>query len=171
MNNICGYFEHIWKPNMDQYEYSGWKILDKIGGTSNVLDIGCGYNLFKPHLGDRLTGIDPYNDHSDIRISIEDYISETPFDVILCLGSINFGPEEIILNQISKISKLCKVGTTIYWRQNPGLKDHKNPECQDIDFFEWSFEKNIRYADMFGFRIEMLTWDSGRRIYSEWKKV
>jgi hypothetical protein len=167
--NIDEYFENIWKPNTDQYEYSGWKILDKIDMSSTVLDVGCGYNLFKPYLGNRLTGIDPYNDSSDIRISIEDYTSKTPFDVILCLGSINFGSEDIILKQLSKITTLCETGTTIYWRQNPGLKDHKNDECQGIEFFEWSFEKNLRYADMFGFRVEMLAWDNGRRIYSEWK--
>ena len=168
---ISEYFEKVWRPNTDQYKYSGWALLDKVGVDDKVLDVGCGYNLFKQHLGERLTGIDPYNDAADHRVSIEDWESEDQYDVIFCLGSINFGSEDVILKQIEKVSTLVKTGGHIYWRQNPGLKDHKNEECKDIDFFDWSFEKNIRYADMFGFRVEMLAWDNGRRIYSEWAKL
>lgn len=167
---IGDYFENVWKPNIDQYYYSGWRILSQIKPRDYVLDVGCGFNLFKQALGDRLVGIDPYNNAADKRVSIEEFNSNQKFDVILCLGSINFGDEETILKQIECVKSHCNADTRIFWRQNPGLKDHKNEECKDIDFFDWSFEKNIRYADMFGFRVEMLVWDNGRRIYSEWKR-
>lgn len=164
------YFENVWRPNLEQYKYSGWSILDQIKASDSVLDIGCGYNLLKPSLGNRLVGIDPYNNNADIRISIEDFKDDRKFDVILCLGSINFGDETTILNQIKCMTSFCHAGTKVLWRQNPGRKDHNNEECQRIDFFDWSFEKNIKYAEEFGFRIKLLAWDNGNRIYAEWIK-
>jgi hypothetical protein len=164
------YFSTIWKPNTDQYTYSGWALLSKIKKDDMVLDVGCGYNPFKDKLGDRLTGIDPFNDSADLKIGIDDFQTEGLFDAIFCLGSINFGDEATILSQIRKVVSLCKQGGTIYWRQNPGRKDHGNKECEDIDFFDWSFERNIAYADLFNCRVDELKWDNGRRIYAEWKK-
>ena len=170
MSNIGQYFETVWKPNTDQYKYSGWAILDNIGPEEMVLDVGCGYNPFKPHLQDRLVGIDPYNDAADIRVSIEDFDCDILFDVVLCLGSINFGCEEQILRQIEKVITFVKPDGRIYWRQNPGQQDHGNEECKNIDFFKWTFERNISYARSYGFEVQVLAWDNGRRIYSEWKK-
>lgn len=165
------YFEKVWKPNTDQYYYSGWRILSQIKPSDYVLDVGCGYNPFKKALGGRLVGIDPYNDAADKRVSIEEFDNYQEFDVILCLGSINFGNEDTILNQIKCVTSHCKSGTRIFWRQNPGRKDHKNVECQDIDFFDWSFEKNLDYAKRFGFHVDIIAWDNGKRIYSEWVKL
>ena len=53
------YFRDSWQPDYSKFNYSGWALLDKIKDTDMVLDIGCGYNLFKEKLGDRLWGIDP----------------------------------------------------------------------------------------------------------------
>jgi len=166
---ISNYFEHVWQPNTDKYKYSGWQLL-RIDPTKKILDVGCGYNPFKEFFKDNLLGIDPYNDAADIRISIEDFETEELFDVAFCLGSINFGNEDVILKQIEKVVSLIKPGGMIYWRQNPGLQDHNNEECKSIDFFDWSFEKNLDYAKRFGCHVHMLVWDTDNRIYSEWKR-
>ena len=165
------YFGKIWKPNIDQYHYSGWRVLSLIKETDQVLDVGCGYNLFKSALGNRLTGIDPYNDAADHKVSIEDWHYDYQYDVVLCLGSINFGSEETILKQLDKIATVTKTGGKVIWRQNPGRKDHNNKECQDIDFFDWSFQKNLDYAKRFGFEVDIIAWDNGKRIYAEWTKL
>ena len=47
---------------------------------------------------------------------------------------MNFGNEDVILQQIEKVSSLLKPNGRIYWRQNPGQKDHGNEECKSIDF-------------------------------------
>jgi len=167
---LNNYFRHIWKPNTDKYTYSGWALVNKVNPTDSILDVGCGYNQFKQYFGDRLLGIDPYNSAADIEISIEDFNPNAAnFDVIFCLGSVNFGNEQTILRQIEKIVSWCKPGGMIYWRQNPGRKDHGNIECQEIDFFDWSYDKNIKYSDKFGCRIEALIMDDNR-IYAEWRK-
>ena len=41
------YFKDSWKPDYSKFKYSGWALLDKIKDTDMILDIGCGYNLFK----------------------------------------------------------------------------------------------------------------------------
>ena len=81
---------------MDGYKHSGYSLVDYVNNQkpSSVLDIGCGYNRFKNKI-DNLIGIDPYNDCADIKVSIEDY-NTAPFDMVLCLGSINFGDEKTI---------------------------------------------------------------------------
>jgi SAM-dependent methyltransferase len=171
MNDQLGeYFETVWTPNIDQYKYSGWALLNKIEPRDTILDVGCGYNLFKQHLGKRLLGIDPFNDAADIRVSIEDFESSNQFDVALCLGSINFGNEETILTQIEKVVSLVKPGGRIYWRQNPGQQDHNNEECKNIQFYKWTFRKNLNYAASYKCDVQLIAWDNGRRIYSEWTK-
>jgi SAM-dependent methyltransferase len=167
--DISEYFAGVWKPNIDQFIYSGWRLLGKITPGQTVLDIGCGYNLFKPYLEDDLIGIDPYNVCADIQISVEEFETHQQFDVVLCLGSINFGPETVIEPQVKKAVALCKTGGKLYWRQNPGVKDHPHPECKYIDFYDWSFEKNLEFAKKYNCRVEILAWD-GPRIYAEWTK-
>ena len=83
------YFRDSWKPDYDKFEYSGWKLLQQNRPKDQILDIGCGYNLFKEKLGDRLYGIDPANDLADEVVSWEDYQPKQVFNVYLALGSLN----------------------------------------------------------------------------------
>ena len=41
------YFGNNWHPNWDHYDYSGWALIDKINADETILDVGCGFNLFK----------------------------------------------------------------------------------------------------------------------------
>ena len=76
------YFRDNWKPDYDKFTYSGWKLLEKFLPTDTILDIGCGYNLFKEHLGDQVYGIDPANDCADEVVSWEDF---TPKKTSTCI--------------------------------------------------------------------------------------
>jgi hypothetical protein len=75
---------------MKKWKYSGLKLIEEVNALNprSVLDIGCGYNEFKGKIRN-LTGIDPYNDRADYKISIMDFRSNEKFDVILCLGSVS----------------------------------------------------------------------------------
>jgi 2-polyprenyl-3-methyl-5-hydroxy-6-metoxy-1,4-benzoquinol methylase len=90
IDNQClnAYFSKIWQPDMKKWKYSGLKLIDEVNALNprSVLDVGCGYNEFKGKIKN-LTGIDPYNDRADYKISIMDFRSNEKFDVILCLGS------------------------------------------------------------------------------------
>ena len=68
------YFQDNWKPDYDKFIHSGWKLLEKFSTNDTILDIGCGYNLFKKHLGDQVYGIDPANSSADEVVSWEDLL-------------------------------------------------------------------------------------------------
>ena len=112
-SDLINYFEHSWQPNYEKFEHSGWALLDKVKPTDIILDIGCGYNLFKPHWGERLLGIDPSNDAADIRVSLEDFNTLAQWDVVLCLGSLNFGDAATVYAQVARAVSLCKPGGKI----------------------------------------------------------
>jgi len=168
---ILNYFENNWKPDYDKFKYSGWALLNLIPKDVAVLDIGCGYNLFKEHF-ENLYGIDPANDKADEVISIEDFNSAgNQWDVVLCLGSLNFGTKEVVEAQVEKAVSLCKKDGIIIWRQNPGIGDHPWKGVEEIKFFPWTFEDNFSWANQFNCNVEECKWDTGNRIYSVWKKL
>lgn len=163
------YFSTQWTANIDQYKYSGWSLVEQIMDHEQVLDVGCGTNPFKDKITN-LVGIDPAFDQADYKTTIENFQTEKRFDVAFCLGSINFGSEEIILHQIESVVSLLKSQARIYWRCNPGLQDHGNLNCQEIDFFPWTFQHHLDYSERFGFTCPVLAWDNNNRIYAEWTR-
>ena len=136
------YFSTHWHSNIDQYEYSGWALLQKIKLGESVLDVGCGTNPFKARIAN-LTGIDPAFDSADVKCTIEQFESNIQFNVAFCLGSINFGSEATILKQIGHI----------YLKLN-------------IFYLKLLHQ----YAEQFGFQVADLQQDSNNRIYCEWTR-
>lgn len=161
------YFSTVWTSNLKSYRYSGWELLKHIHTSDTVLDVGCGFNEFKNYLPN-LIGIDPANRAADIITTIEDYSNPEYFDVALCLGSINFGNEDVILKQVQHVIDCLKPSAKIYWRCNPGIADHGNSMCQDIEFFPWSEEKHAVYCKLFNFELLTCKWDNNNRLYAEW---
>lgn len=172
---LNNYFGTVWRDNhyaLANYQFSGPALVDRIQEGERVIDIGCGTNQFKGHIPN-LLGIDPAFPEADYQLSLEDYAASNTmvrFNVAFCLGSINFGSKENIENQINIITKLLrrKCGARIYWRCNPGRKDHPNTECEGIEFYPWSFEEHERLATLFNFSITEIEWDSNNRIFAEW---
>jgi hypothetical protein len=162
------YFSTQWASNLDQYTYSGWALIDKIQSNESVLDVGCGFNEFKSRILN-LVGIDPANDRADHRVSIEEFNTVDRFDVALCLGSINFGDKLTIMNQIACVINCLKPTARIYWRCNPGIADHGNDECKNINFYPWSIEEHVKLSELFGFKLMICCWDNNR-IYAEWSR-
>jgi len=160
------YFSTVWKPGYNPRGKTGDQLLTKINPGEWVLDVGCGSNPFVGRI-ENLIGIDPANDAAHIKTTIEDFEPSRLFDVALCLGSINFGDDSVIERQLAKVVSCLGPKGRIYWRCNPGQQDHGNQECESIEFYPWSFQRLIAFADQFGFKILELSWDDNR-IYSEW---
>lgn len=167
--DLNNYFSTVWRSNLSQYKYSGWALTDKVMPYETVLDVGCGFNEFRSRMSN-LIGIDPANDLADVKISIEHYKPTNKFDVAFCLGSINFGEHIKIVSQIACVINCLKPQARIYWRCNPGLADHNNDQCRDIDFYPWTIKKHIEFSTLFGFRLAKACWDSNNRIYAEWTR-
>jgi len=167
---LSNYFGSVWQPQTKKFKYSGLKLIDEINSLhpKTVLDLGCGYNEFKGKINN-LLGLDPYNNNADIKSTILDYNTDTKFDAILCLGSINFGTTEKILAEISKAVDLTNKGGLLYFRVNPGHK-HAAPESEWISFYNWTPSFIINVADLLNVDILDLRNDSNDRIYFVLKK-
>ena len=146
MDAVKEYFSNHWKPDWNKFTHSGWQLVDKINALKpeSVLDIGCGFNDLKAKIPG-LYGIDPYNDKADEQVSIENFNCGTKeWDVVLALGSINFGTEFKIRRQFKKAVSHLKTGGHFFGRFNPAsnlnVKDEStiNGQAMGVDFFPWS---------------------------------
>lgn len=173
IDNQClnAYFSKIWQPNMKKWKYSGLKLIDEVNALNprSVLDAGCGYNEFKGKIKN-LIGIDPYNDMADYKVSIMDFRSNEKFDVIMCLGSINFGSQDKITAEIAKIVHLLEEGGTIFFRVNPGVS-HDRLESRWIEFFAWNVPFIIELAEKFNLKILDIRDDANQRKYFVYRKI
>ena len=166
------YFSGPWRTRhrgLEEFQYTGYALLDKLNKDDTVIDVGCGMNLFKGRWPD-ITGIDPAFPEADYQMSLEEFVTQNnkKYNVAFCLGSINFGSEDDIKHQLELLLQILNKNARIFWRCNPGLKDHGNQECNTVPFYPWSFLEQLRFADMFGFRVADIRWDTNDRIYAEW---
>ena len=143
------YFSKYWENDIKKWKYSGLALVDEVNSLKPraVLDVGCGYNEFKGKI-DNLIGIDPYNDKADLQVSTLEYRTTQKFDVIMCLGSINFGSRDKIIAEIGKCVDLLEDGGTMFFRVNPGVQ-HNKPEAKWIEFFAWNVPFIIELSEMF----------------------
>jgi hypothetical protein len=149
---------------------SGLLLLNKIKDTDSVIDVGCGRNPFKGKIKN-LISIDPAFDQADFKVSILEFSPVEKFDVALCLGSINIGTVTQIEENIEKVISWLKPSARIFWRSNPGIADHEDPECLNLPFYPWSFEEHKRLSLKYGFNLAECSWEvGGKRIYAEWQR-
>lgn len=165
------YFSRVWQPELKKYKYSGPALIDEVNNLNpkNVLDVGCGYNEFRGNIHN-LTGLDPYNPKADIIKGIMDYDPDVTYDVVLCLGSINFGDTNKILNELERVVKLTSPGGKIFFRVNPGLM-HDPMEADWIQFYAWTPTFIINTADFLGVTVLDLRTDGKNRVYFVWSKT
>ena len=167
-NVLKKYFTTVWQPITKKYKYSGLSIVDEVNNLKplRVLDLGCGYNEFKGKINN-LIGIDPYNNKADIQSSILDYKSQEQFDVVISLGSINFGTVDKVYLELENAVSLTKQDGLLYFRVNAG-EQHKAPEAQWIQFFNWTSEFIINSSSALNcsiLKLEQEVNDRGTRYY------
>jgi SAM-dependent methyltransferase len=165
------YFSKYWQNDMKKWKYSGVALIDEVNGLKPraVLDVGCGYNEFKDKI-DNLIGIDPYNDRADFKTSIIDFKPDRKFDVILCLGSVNFGSTDKITSEVAKCVTLLEDNGLMFFRVNPGLP-HDKKESEWIEFFAWNVPFIIDLAEKFNLKVLDIRDDTNQRKYFVYKKI
>lgn len=173
-DQLNNYFAKTWIPSSESWEKSGLTLLNKIPKQAKIIDVGCGYNIFKKYFPN-LIGIDPANSNADILTTIENYQTDQKFDVALCLGSLHFGTREKVKSQIDKLNVLLKNKSSIYWRCNPGHHDHDDNECLSLKFFPWSFEIMEKWSNQYKFNIKEMCIEKHalydrERIYAHWER-
>ena len=132
----------------------------------SVLDVGCGYNEFKGKIHN-LIGVDAFNDRADVKSSIIDYNPGKQFDVVISLGSINFGSAEKVFAELEKVVSLTTTGGLLYFRVNPG-ETHDPKEAKYIDFFNYDYTFILNSANALNCEVMALREDANR-IYFVWK--
>tara|TARA_Y100000289_G_C3913563_1_gene146094 strand:- start:234 stop:920 length:687 start_codon:yes stop_codon:yes gene_type:complete len=165
-----------WRPDNKNFKASGEQLIEKVNALrpDSVLDIGCGYNLLKGKIKN-LWGIDPYNTEADEVIDLMDIRLTGTNDVVLCLGSINFGDQTEIERKVAKAVSLCKPGGSLFWRVNPGLT-HSRAGAEWVDFFEWNEDKLRELAiknDCVCVDVQEDRWrddGEGLRYYAQWNR-
>ena len=165
------YFAYHWDHDMKKWKHSGLALIDQINDMKPraVLDVGCGYNEFKGKIHN-LIGIDPYNNRADHKIDLMDYRPNTKFDIILALGSINFGGRNKIIAEVSKCVNMLENGGMMFFRVNPGVQ-HEKPEAKWIEFYAWNVPFIIELAEMFNLKVLDIRDDSSKRKYFVYRKV
>jgi SAM-dependent methyltransferase len=164
------YFSKYWQNDMKKWKYSGLSLVDEVNSLKPraVLDVGCGYNEFKGKINN-LIGIDPYNDQADLEVSTMDYKTDKKFDVILCLGSVNFGSRDKIIAEVGRCVNLLADGGTMFFRVNPGIQ-HDRPEAKWIEFFSWNVPFIIELAEIFNLQVLDIRDDTNSRKYFVYRK-
>ena len=165
------YFSTYWENDIKKWKYSGLALVEEVNSLKPraVLDVGCGYNEFKGKI-DNLVGIDPYNDKADLQVSTLEYRTDQKFDVMLCLGSVNFGSRDKIIAEVGRCVDLLEDGGTMFFRVNPGVQ-HDKSEAKWIEFFAWNVPFIIELSEMFNLKILDIRDDSNQRKYFIYRKV
>ena len=167
IDNAClhKYFSKYWQNDMKKWKYSGLALIDEVNDLKPraVLDVGCGYNEFRGKI-DNLIGIDPYNNLADIEVGTLEYRADQKFDVILCLGSVNFGNREKIIAEVGRCVSLLADGGTMFFRVNPGVQ-HDKPEADWIEFYAWNVPFIIELSEIFNLKVLDIRDDTNQRKY------
>ena len=173
IDNAClhKYFSKYWQNDMKKWKYSGVALIDEVNSLKPraVLDVGCGYNEFKGKI-DNLIGIDPYNDRADLQVSTLEYKTDQRFDVIMCLGSVNFGSRDKIIAEVLRCVNLLAEGGTMFFRVNPGVQ-HDKPEADWIEFFAWNVPFIIELAEILNLKVLDIRDDTNSRKYFVYRKI
>ena len=164
---IHRFFAEIWKPRTNDYDYTGWQLVDEINALNprSVLDVGCGYHPFKGRINN-IIGIDPYNNCADYMVDILDYVGQ--HDVIIALGSINFNSQDEIESRFAKCVNILEPGGRFYLRANPGIPHKTGPY---VDIFPWSFSVVKEFADRYNLKLETFKQDANDRLYFVYSKL
>jgi SAM-dependent methyltransferase len=165
------YFSKYWHNDMKKWKYSGLALIDEVNSLRprKVLDVGCGYNEFKGKI-DNLVGIDPYNDKADLKVSTLQYKTDEKYDVILCLGSVNFGSKDNIIAEVGRCVNLLADDGVMFFRVNPGLS-HDKTEADWIEFYAWNVPFIIELAEMYKLKILDIRDDTNQRKYFIYRKT
>ena len=138
---------------------AGIKYINDKLKPNRVLDVGCGANLFKPHLTG-VTGIDlldytklGHDTGADIIDNVRHWFlkNHPKFDLIYCIGPMNFGTEEDIYMNFDIFRRMSN---RIFGHVRPGhLSDEDRSDKSGYPYYDWTISEVERWAKEFGFDV------------------
>ena len=134
--DVAAFFDpRRWRTPLPRFEHSGYALIEQVRAWQPrfVADVGCGDNLFKGRIPN-LIGIDLINPAADLVCDLLDApIRPESIDVVLALGCINFGTQDVIERQLQCVASWLAPAGRIIMRANPGL-----PTGPGLAFFTWA---------------------------------
>lgn len=151
-NELKKFFDQsTWPTSMHLWKWSGFNLVDEVAGMRPrfVLDVGCGHNEFKCRIPN-LVGIDIANAAADWVCDLLDApIAPRSVDVILALGSVNFGSANDIDLRLARLASWLTPAGRLIMRGNPGVA-----VVDSIEFFEWSEIAIVERGEACGLRVD-----------------
>ena len=143
---VDDFYANGWKSNIHLFQYSGQNLVEEINALNPrlVIDAGCGINAFKNQIPN-LIGFDPVFNEADIKCTI----MTAPFrdqcaDVILALGSVNFGNHDDVTLHLVKLKSWLRPGGSLYMRGAPGGYDND----KGLQWFRWGTREIVYFAEL-----------------------
>jgi hypothetical protein len=133
-----------WRSSLARFPLSGFALVDVVARLQPrfVVDAGCGYNEFKGRIPN-LLGIDLVNPAADLVCDMcEAPIRDRSIDVVLALGSVNFGDADEIERTLAILVGWLVPYGVLLMRGNPG--DALDPQ---IRVFPWSKAAIAKFAE------------------------
>ncbi len=90
------------------------KMLQKSNPDLKILDLGCGYNMYKDYL-DNVTGVDPYVESADIMEKISNFKPPHKYDIIICFGPMNWYTFDEQVRNMKTIKESLATNGVCYW--------------------------------------------------------
>ena len=151
---VMDFFGRTWRPAAASvHAVSGPALASRLQKMKpqRVLDIGCGYNELK-QVVPTLIGIDVANPQADIAIDFLRYErGDEPFDVVLALGSINFGGTEDILAELRHAASMLSGHGRLFMRVNPGIRWSA---CPELELYGWSRDNIRAHGEAVGLEVD-----------------
>ena len=143
--------------------FKGIKYINEQLKPNSVLDVGCGMNNFK-NVINNLTGIDLIDykkvhdgvNGADIVEDVFDfYAREKPnFDMIYCVGALNFGNEETICKMLQVFKEIVGPGGRIFGHVRPGtFKNHERDKKFGFYHYPWTKKEIERISKLVGIEV------------------
>jgi hypothetical protein len=141
-----------WHGNTGKLKYTGYNLVEEINSLNpeKVLDLGCGYNIFKSKV-QNLIGIDIANTKADYVMDFMEYPCEdNSVDVILNLGTINFGTFNTIVKQFGWVHSKLKQDGLVIIRANSSV-----PPSERLNniFYKWDTETIVKLMQIYNFEL------------------
>jgi hypothetical protein len=136
------------------YKHAGINLVEEVNALNPdlVIDAGCGKNRFKGHI-QNLIGFDMQQfPFVDIPLGFDEIeFRKESADVVLALGSIQFGNREIVERHLAKVVSWVKPGGYIVMRTQSDMR-FKIPNFQETHYI-WTEEDVDLFSKQFNLKV------------------
>jgi len=141
-------------------------VVSVIENANNVIDLGCGFNPYKPFC-ENLIGVDIVNEKADWIGDILDYDTKgMKYDVAIAYGILHFNNYDWIRERLEWVVNNIKDGGEILIKVNPSKKEDQAPELRSSDviwFDKWNHGLVEHFADIYN--LEIWNWREWKNPY------